>query len=100
MKRCPFCSGTVLGCFHDTFDGYAVFCHTCRTDGPVCDTYDKAVAKWNKRDIDELLRTADQDINMWLSAALSDVLACEDFKVDIRKWLELVAKHHKQGETE
>ena len=44
LKPCPFCGGEDL----TEYDGY-VTCDTCDTDGPLCDTRDEAIEKWNTR---------------------------------------------------
>ena len=69
LKPCPFCgdkkdfpsveSHHNYDNFHDKYHySYYVWCSICKVDGPIMDSTDEAVEKWNKR-IDELEENRD-----------------------------------------
>jgi len=56
LKPCPFCGGEEVRTFKYSFAGepdvYAQ-CQNCAADGPMGDTKEMAVEKWNRRATDE-----------------------------------------------
>jgi len=54
LLGCPFCGRHSPGPASGTYmiaakDGQAVRCPTCNAHGPLCPTFDQAIAQWNHR---------------------------------------------------
>lgn len=49
LKNCPFCGFDCLSVMELMTGGYCVFCNTCLTYGPMAETKEKAIEKWNER---------------------------------------------------
>jgi len=54
MLGCPFCGRHAPGPASGTYmiaanGGQAVRCPTCNAHGPLCPTFDQAIAQWNHR---------------------------------------------------